>query len=110
MWLSVHGTAEAGSLHVLSSSPVAQAIIGARHAEYVVRFDGLVDHAASRVEIMRLGHVIQSLPSLLNAAPNVLYASGEVPAPGQYVLHWQARSAVDGTLSDGDIPFTVAPQ
>jgi methionine-rich copper-binding protein CopC len=94
-------TAEAGS------QPVAQAIISARHAEYVIRFDHLVDHTASRVEITQSGHVIQLLPALVNAAPDVLYASGEAPAPGQYMLHWHARSLADGTFSDGEIPFTV---
>ena len=101
--------AAAGSLHVRESAPAAQAIIHGRHAEYVIRFDGLVDHAASRIEIVQAGRVIQSLPPLLDSAADVLFASGEVPAPGRYVLHWQARSAVDGIVSDGDIPFTVAP-
>jgi methionine-rich copper-binding protein CopC len=103
------GLAEAGPLHALDSTPVAEAIIRAGHAEYMVRFDGLVDHAASQIRITQSGHVIQTLPALLNAAPSVLYASGEAPAPGQYMLHWEARSSTDGTLSDGDIRFTVVP-
>ena len=101
--------ARAGALHVRDSEPAAEAIIHGRHAEYVIRFDGLVDHAASRIDIMQSGRVVQSLSPLLDSAPEVLFASGETPFPGHYVLHWQARSPTDGIVSSGDIPFSVSP-
>ena len=94
---------------VRASSPAAEEVIHGRHAEYAIRFDGPVDHAASRLEIMQSGRTVQSLRFLLDSAPDVLFASGEAPAPGHYSLHWQARSSADGTVSDGDIPFSVAP-
>jgi methionine-rich copper-binding protein CopC len=61
------------------------------------------------MDIMQSGHVVQTLSPLLNSAPDVLFAATETPAPGQYVLHWHARCSTDGTISDGDIPFSVAP-
>lgn len=99
----------AESPQVRESSPAAEEIIHGRHAEYVIRFDGPVDHAASRLEITQSGRLVQSLRFLLDSAPEVLFASGEAPAPGHYLLHWQARSSADGTVSNGDIPFSVAP-
>jgi len=99
--------ASAAPRHVRGSSPAAETIIHGRHAEYVIRFDGPIDHQASRMQITQSGKVIQSLTPLLDSAADVLFAGGEVPAPGHYLLHWQARSS-DGDDSSGDIPFSVA--
>jgi methionine-rich copper-binding protein CopC len=100
--------AAAATLHMLGSTPAANAIIHGRHAEYVIRFDGPVDHIASHMEIMRSGRVIQSLTPLADSAVDVLFASGESPPSGRYVLRWQARSIVDGTITEGSLPFFVA--
>jgi methionine-rich copper-binding protein CopC len=101
--------ADARALHVRESTPAAEAIITGRHAEYVIRFDGLVDHRASRLEITQSGRVVQKLVPLDDSAPDVLFASGEAPRPGKYVLRWRAISAADGVASNGDIRFSVAP-
>jgi hypothetical protein len=95
-------------MHVLSSTPSAEAIIHGRNAEYVVRFDGPVDHAQSRLEILHDGHVVQRLNPLLDSAADVLFASAPAPAPGRYVLHWIVKSVPDEGDSDGMIPFSVA--
>jgi methionine-rich copper-binding protein CopC len=99
---------EAAPRQVLSSSPVADAIIQGRHAEYAVRFDGPVDHRSCRLLIIQSGKVIQSLPLRLDSAPDTLFAQGEAPPPGKYTLHWETRS-MDGEMSSGDIPFSVVP-
>src|SRR5262249_51669403 len=98
----------AGALQMRDSIPVAGAIIHGRHAEYVIRFDGPVDHRTSRIEIVQSDTVVQSLTPRLNSAVDVLFASGETPPRGHYLVHWQARS-VDGTVAEGTIPFTVEP-
>jgi methionine-rich copper-binding protein CopC len=104
--LRAFAPAEARPLHVRESFPQAEAILDGRNAQYVVRFDGLVDHAASRLEITQDGKVVQSLHPLLDSAPDVLFASAEALAPGRYELHWYAKSP-DGDFSDGVIPFSV---
>jgi len=78
------------------------------NVQYVVRFDGPVDHAQSRLEILRDGQVVKQLHPLLDSAANVLFASTSAPEPGHYVLHWIAKSMPDGEASDGMIPFSVA--
>ncbi len=104
------GAALARPMHVLSSTPAAGAVMQGRNAQYVLRFDGPVDHAQSRLEIVRDGHVIQVLHPLLDSATDVLFASAPGPAPGDYVLHWTVKSIPDGDDSEGTIAFSVTQQ
>ena len=106
--LAAPRVAMAGQLHVRDSSPAAEAIVRGRHAEYVIRFDGPVDHVASRMDVIQAGRVIHSLIPLADSAADVLFASGETPPVGRYLLHWQAVSR-DGEVSIGDIAFSVEP-
>ena len=101
-------SAQARPMHVLSSTPEAEAIMHGRNEQYVVRFDGPVDHAQSRLEILRDGRVVQRLNPLLDSAPDVLFASAPAPEPGRYVLHWIVKSVPDEGASEGMIPFSVA--
>jgi hypothetical protein len=100
--------APARPMHVLASTPAAETIMRGDHAEYVVRFDGPVDHLQSRIEILRDGHLVESLHPLLDSAPDVLFASSPLPASGHYELHWVVKSIPDRDASEGTIPFSVA--
>jgi methionine-rich copper-binding protein CopC len=100
--------ASARPLHVRESRPVANAFIQGRHAEYVIRFDGPVDHSASRMRIIQSGQVIQMLTPRADSAVDVLFADGIAPPPGRYLLHWEV-SSIDGETTSGDIPFNVRP-
>jgi hypothetical protein len=57
---------------------------------------------------MEADHVVQARNPLLDSAADILFASGEAPPAGRYVLHWEARS-MERESSAGDIPFSVAP-
>ena len=103
------GPANARPLHVRDSTPAAEAIVDGRNTQYVVRLDGWIDHAASRMDITQNGKVVEPLVPTQDSEPDVLAASAPVLAPGRYQLHWHARSIPDGDFSDGFIPFTVAP-
>jgi methionine-rich copper-binding protein CopC len=100
--------APARQMHVEASTPLAEAIMQGRNEQFAVRFDGPVDHARSHLEILHDGQVVRQLHTLLDSAPDVLFASAPAPQPGHYVLHWSARSLPDGEVSEGTIPFTVA--
>ena len=104
----VSPAAVADVLHVRSSTPAAGAVLTGRHAEYVIQFDGLVDHRSSRIYIVQSGRVVQSLIPSGNSAPEVLFAGAEMPPPGDYQLQWQVRSTGDAVISSGVIPFSVA--
>ena len=101
-------TTEARAVKMVESNPQAETIIHGDHAQYVVRFDGPVNHNASRLEIVQDGRVVRTLLPLTNAAVDVLFAAGTVPPPGRYDLRWTAISG-DGEQSSGQIPFTVQP-
>jgi len=94
-------------LQMVESLPAAQVIVDRNNAQYVVRFDGPVDHRASRLVIMRGDRVIKKLTPLLDAAPEVLFASGPRLPLGDYQLNWSAKSMPDGDFTDGSIRFTV---
>jgi methionine-rich copper-binding protein CopC len=102
------GATMARSLVVLETMPQADAVVSGRHAEYLVRFDGPIDHAASRLQVLDAGKVIQEYVPSMDSAVDVLFAGGEFPRAGSYVLRWEVRS-VDGDTTIGSIPFTVAP-
>ena len=85
------------------SSPAAEVIMNGRNLEFALRFDGPVDHAAARLEIMQGGNVVRTLRPRLDSAPTVLFASGEGLPPGRYTLRWH----IGGDVSDGEIPFSV---
>jgi methionine-rich copper-binding protein CopC len=102
------GPAAARPMHVLNSTPDAQAVMHGRNMQYIVRFDGPIDHRNSRLEILHDGAVIEVLHPLLDSAVDVLFASAPAPEPGSYVLHWVVKSMQDGDDSAGMIPFSVA--
>ncbi len=101
--------APAQPMHVVSSTPAADATLTAGMAQYLVRFDGPVDHRQSRLEILRDGQVIETLHPRLESAPEVLFAAAPAPGPGHYTLHWTVRSMADQGMTEGTIPFSVAP-
>ncbi|HKM63422.1 MAG TPA: copper resistance protein CopC [Acidisphaera sp.] len=106
--VAVPGMATARPVQMRESTPVAETILHGNNAQYVIRFDGPVNHFASRMVIMQGDRIVQTLTPLRDSAVDVLYASGRVPSPGRYALHWEAVSA-DGDTSKGDIPFSVEP-
>lgn len=108
MILMVCRVAEARPLHVSQSYPVAETIVDGINAQYIVRFDGWVDHAASRIEIFTEGKLLKSLVPTGDSEPDVLAAAAPLLASGSYTLHWYVKSVPDGDFSDGTIRFTVA--
>ena len=99
--------ASARSLAMVRSVPAAEAFVDGRDAQYSVHFDGLVDHRGSRLGISRDGKVVETVPVLTDAAPEVLFGSAPQLAEGRYELHWAAKSAPDGEVTEGAIGFTV---
>jgi methionine-rich copper-binding protein CopC len=104
------GPAWAADMQVMESRPAAQAVMTGSDTQFFVRFDGPVDHGASSLTVLQGGKVVQTLHPRLNSQPNVLYSGIRRLPSGSYVLHWEARSTADKSISQGDIPFSVAQQ
>ena len=94
-------------MQVVTSTPAPEAIMRGAMAQFVVRFDGPVNHAQSRLEILHDGKVVKRLTPLLDSAPDVLFASSPELEPGHYVLHWSVKSIQDHDESEGTINFSV---
>lgn len=101
------GPAGAATMRVMESRPSAQAVMDGTETQFFVRFNGPVDHAASRLSVVQDGHVVQTLHPRLNSQPNVLYSGVRRLAPGVYALRWMTRSMQDHGASQGEIAFTV---
>jgi methionine-rich copper-binding protein CopC len=91
------------------ATPAASVMVSGVSCGYVVRFGGPVDHTFSRLQIMRDGRTVQTLPVRLDSAPNVLFARSRTLPPGTYDLHWIVKSITDSSVSEGDASFTVEP-
>ena len=94
-------------MRVLETSPMARSVMDGNRQEVFVRFDHPVDHNASRLLILQEGRTVRTLQPRLNASPDTLYAAAGSLAPGAYVLRWEARGRPDGTMTEGELPFTV---
>ena len=106
--LSALEPANARPLHVRESFPKANAVFDGGNAQYIVRFDGLVDHGGSKIDITEGGKIVESLVPTRDSEPDVLAASAPTLPPGRYQLRWSVKSVPDGVFSDGFISFTIA--
>jgi methionine-rich copper-binding protein CopC len=100
--------AVAQEMRMVESRPIARTAMDGPGREVWVRFSAPVDHARSRLLILRDGgEVVRTLRPRLNAAPDVLYAETGGLAPGRYALRWEARPRPGGPVETGTLEFTV---
>jgi methionine-rich copper-binding protein CopC len=105
LWASECG---ARAMSVMDSFPMVNQIMDGSATSFAIRFDGPINHSASRLTLVT-PRGTQQLRARLDSEPNTLYSSvGTLPA-GDYQLRWEARS-MDGEVSRGAIPFKVSPR
>ena len=92
---------------VLESVPRAGATITEPRIDIAIRFSSRIDRARSHLVLIGTDSKERGLTILPEAAPDLLRATVEGLAPGRYRLRWQVL-ALDGHITRGDIPFTVA--
>lgn len=107
--LAVFGAAAAAEepLRMMEAHPSARSVMNAQNQQFFVRFDGPVDHHASRLTLLRDGAVVRELQPRLGAQPNTLYAAAGSLPPGEYRLEWSAMPLRGGAAARGGIAFTV---
>jgi len=93
---------------VVSSQPAANAVVHGNTVEVVVRFNSRIDPVRSRLLLVRADGTSTTLELKDTPTPDTLATTVGELAPGSYRLRWQVL-AVDGHITRGDIPFTVAP-
>ena len=93
---------------ILSSEPAAGAVVHGASVAVLLRFNSRIDQERSRLVLVRTDGT-ETVVSLGDAVtPDKLAATLAGLAPGDYRLRWQVL-AIDGHITRGDIPFTVAP-
>ena len=92
---------------LVDSQPAALAIIPAGEATFRLRYNSRIDSARSRISLVRAGAADTVLPLGRDDPPELLTTRAVLDA-GAYTLRWQVL-AIDGHITRGDLPFTVAP-
>ena len=90
---------------LMQSTPRHAARLPAGEHTLSLRFNSRLDHARSRLTLLRPDKSATVL-ALLPATDDVLAATATL-APGAHTVRWQVL-AIDGHITRGEVPFTVA--
>jgi methionine-rich copper-binding protein CopC len=103
--LMLPGLAQAHAI-LEDSTPKPGGTIHAGRLDLQFRYNSRIDQGRSRLVLMRPDHTQTPIPIDPASAPDVIQAHLDLP-PGAYTVRWQVL-AVDGHITRGDVPFTVA--
>ncbi len=92
---------------VVESVPRVGATVLERDLSVLIRFSSRIDRARSHLSLVAADGKERPLQLLPDSAPDLLRANLSGLAAGRYRLRWQVL-ALDGHITRGDIPFTVA--
>ena len=92
---------------VIDSSPAVNTTIAESDVSIVLRFNSRIDHRRSRLTLLGPDGTPLPLPVDASGGADSLRGRATGLQPGTYRVHWQVL-AVDGHITRGDIPFTVA--
>jgi methionine-rich copper-binding protein CopC len=95
--------------NLVRSTPVAGALLDSAPKELVLEFSEELDAGFSRVQLYNSkNQVINPGPGAIDpSAPTIMrLALGQLPKDS-YTALWRSRSAVDGHVSEGSVPFGV---
>jgi hypothetical protein len=88
------------------SQPPSGGSVPAGKIAFRFRFNSRVDRVRSRLTLTRPDHGLAVLPIDPDGPPDIITTHAELP-PGAYSVRWQVL-AIDGHITRGDVPFTVA--
>ena len=91
---------------LMSSTPKAHETVHGPSLDIDLKFNSRVDGTRSSLSVVSSDGTVKPLPLSKQVEPNELVARAQLSA-GSYTLRWQAL-AVDGHITRGQIPFTVA--
>jgi methionine-rich copper-binding protein CopC len=93
---------------VVAADPAVGAVLHAPTTQVLLRFNSRIDVERSRLTLTSPGGGARPLTLKPADGPDTLAATVDGLAPGRYRLRWQVL-AIDGHITRGDIPFSVAP-
>jgi hypothetical protein len=100
-------TAEAHAI-IVASSPAPKAVVQGPDLLVKLDFNSRIDKARSVIELIAPDTTSRHLPITESTDDGTLTADAKGLTQGAWRLRWQVLS-VDGHITRGDIPFTVAP-
>jgi len=92
---------------VLKAQPALDQQVAAGPLTIRLEFNSRIDKARSKLELTAPDGAKSEIPIADDGEPNILAATTAALGAGAYSLRWQVLS-VDGHITRGDIPFTVA--
>ena len=93
---------------LVDSQPEIDATVPASPLDLTLRFNSRIDQARSRLTLTAPDGGKSTPAIATDSADDKLRAQLPALPPGHYSLRWQVL-AVDGHITRGDVPFTVAP-
>jgi copper resistance protein C len=93
---------------IVAAEPAVDAVLHGPKARVLLRFNSRIDVERSRLTLMSSDGTARPLTLAPSDGPDTLAATIDGLGSGHYRLRWQVL-AVDGHITRGDIPFTVAP-
>ncbi len=106
-WIVLAAPAARAHAIIVEATPAVRAVVHADAVDVRLRFNSRIDRHRSRLSV--LDAIGKETPVRLdeNPAADVITAHVSGLAAGEYRLRWQVL-ALDGHITRGDIPFTIA--
>jgi methionine-rich copper-binding protein CopC len=92
---------------LMESMPAADGAVSGPRVAFTLRYNSRIDRKRSRLTLTSPDKATHDLAIREIDRPDQLVADAVDLAPGSYSLRWQVL-AIDGHITRGDIPFTVA--
>jgi hypothetical protein len=91
---------------LIDSTPAANGTVAGGEIAFTLRFNSRIDKARSRLQLFAPDKSQKTLAIAPGGSEDVLVTKATLPE-GSYRLRWQVL-AIDGHITRGDVPFTVA--
>ena len=92
---------------LVASVPATGGSVDAGPVAVTLRYNSRIDRGRSKVTLLRPDNTAERLAVESDGPADQLVTAATL-APGAYTLRWQVL-AIDGHITRGDVPFTVAP-
>lgn len=93
---------------VVEASPGVNATVKASGFPVRITYNSRIDHRRSKLLLIDRDGKETEIPHRTDVPADQMQGAAGMLAPGKYKLRWQVL-AVDGHITRGDIPITVAP-
>ena len=91
---------------LVDSTPPVNGTVPPGHEAVTLRFNSRIDRERSRLTLIAPDKTQTRIPVGPDGPPDVMTTQADL-APGAYTIRWQVL-AIDGHITRGDVPFTVA--